>query len=542
MIQAPGQVLERGTVVLRDGLIAEVSADPAIPYDAEIIEGDSLTIYAGFIDGLSHAGLAEAERERDSDAVNPADPPPERAGIQPNRSARELLDPAHSSVGELREIGFTVAHVVPQGRMLPGIGSIVLLTGNRAAEMVLRPDVSLFMQFSGARGVYPATPMGVIAKLRQLYREAERSMGMERLYDENPAGIDRPSYDPIHQAFYPVIDGEKPLFVRVDGSDGALEVHRAIGLRDELGFSLALAGLNQGFDVVGTLEEAGVPLFVTLSLPSEPGEDEDEDEEGAEAAPDTTAADTTKAVTPDPPAGFFVSDLRTHSYEDVERESEDLEARRAASRAQYVATAAKLHEADLPFGFTTIGASPKDIRSNIREMIEAGLPEEAALAALTTDGARLLGIERNAGTIEPGKLANLVVTKGSYFEEDGSVRHVFVDGRKYDYDDGEDDDSLAVQIAGTWNLQIRTPDGTTEAELTVAVREGSLEGQVESADLQDPADLVNPSFAEGVLSFELDTSAYGLIEAQLEIDGDSLAGTIDVPDAGVFDVTGSRVP
>ncbi len=534
VVQAPGRILEHGTIVMRNGLITAVGRDVEIPYDADVIEGDSLTVYAGFVDGLSHAALPESERERGSDPVNSAEPPPELAGIQPHVSAREHLEPAHESVDAIRRLGFTVAHVVPYGRMLPGSGSIVLLTGEKPVDMVLRPDVSLFLQFVGGPGVYPATAMGVMARLRQLYREAERRRSMELHYADNPAGMDRPSYDPIHQALYPVISREKPLFVAADGSDGALEVHRALQLRDELGFSLSLADLGQGFDVVGALKEAAVPLFLTLGLPKKP------DEHDA----DSTAVDTVQAVTPE--SSHFVSDLRTHTYLDVDRERDNLIARKALSRRRYVETALKLHEAGLRFGFSTRNVKPEEIRENVREMIDAGLPEDAALAALTIDGARLLGIDRNAGTIEAGKLANLVVTKGSYFGDgDDPVRHVFVDGRRYDYEEDEDDATIDAQrqaLAGTWNLTIQTPDGESTARMALSVTDDAIKGRVTSSELMQPADLVDASFENGHLSFSLDTSEHERISAELDVTGDTLTGTINVPGTGVLEVTGSKAP
>lgn len=454
IVQAPGQAIERGTVVMRDGLITAVGSQVEIPYDAEIIDGDSLVVYAGFVDGLSHAGVPEDDDEpaRGRD-VNPADPPDELAGIQPDRSARSVLDPEDESVDDLRNIGFTVAHVVPRGRMLPGAGSIIVLRGDEAREMVLRPDVSLLMQFEGGRGVYPGTSIGVMAKLRQLVREADRRRRIERLYDEDPAGLERPAFDPVHEAFYPIISREKPLFVRADGDDSALKVHRALQLQEELGFALAIAGLDQGFDVVDVLAGTDTPLFLTLDLPDEPDEPDTTDAAVDTTVVDTTAAetppaDTTRAITPEDPASFFVSDLRTHSYEDVEAERRNLEARRSIERGRYVATAADFHEADLRFGVTTLGADPDEIRGSLREMIEAGLPEDAALAALTIDGARLLGIDRSTGTVEEGKMANLVVSQGSYFDPDNPVRYVFVDGQMFeieeDPDDDDDDDASEV--------------------------------------------------------------------------------------------------
>src|SRR5690606_17892764 len=124
-----------------------------------------------FIDALSHAGVPrpEAERGRPAPVRDPGHPSPERAGIQPQRSAHLLLDAGDASLAALRRAGFTLAHSVPYGGMLPGTGALITLAGDDAADLVLRPDVSLFARMQGARGVYPATPMGVMAKLRQLF-------------------------------------------------------------------------------------------------------------------------------------------------------------------------------------------------------------------------------------------------------------------------------------------------------------------------------------------------------------------------------------
>lgn len=538
IVQAPGRVIERGTVVMHAGLITEVGSEVEIPYDAEIIADDSLVVYAGFIDGLSHVGLPSTEQPERPRGVNTADPPNDYAGIQAHRRARELLEPKDESIDALRNVGFTAAHVVPRGRMLPGSGSVILLGGDDRSEMVLRPDISQFMQFTGGPGVYPATSIGVMAKLRQLLRESVRRQRIEILYAENPAGMERPTYDPVHQALYRVATGEEPLFVFTDGEDSALEVHRALSLAEELGFSAALAGLAQGFEVVEALTQARVPLFVTLGLPKDPGPDSDTT---------AAAADTVKAVTPDDPATFFVSDLRTRSLEDIEAEYENLEARRAISRAQYVANAATLNAAGLRFGVSTLGADAKDLRKNVREMVAAGLPEDAALAALTVDGARLLGLDRTLGTVESGKLANLVVTNGSWFDENAEVRYVFVEGRKYEGEKKEEEEEEEEGVGlgglgGTWHLEIDSPDGPVRAEIKLSVSGDVIEGRVTSSELMSPADITNAVFDDGRLTFTIVTPEYGSVQADFTVTADSLTGTIDVPGTGILNVTGFKVP
>src|SRR5690606_892436 len=88
----------------------------------------------------------------------------------------------------------------------------------------------------------------------------------------------------------------------------------------------------------------------------------------------------------------------------------------------------------IPFAFGTQSIKSGDFMKNIRQMIENGLSEEGALAALTTNAANILGMNQITGSIEKGNLANLVITTDSLFKKSAQVKHVFVDGHRFDYD------------------------------------------------------------------------------------------------------------
>jgi hypothetical protein len=145
---------------VRDGLIEAVGPDATVPYDARTIAADSLVVYAGFIDGLSHAGIEMPDDEDDgngNDDVDPGDPPMDRAGIQPDRAAESFLAADAKSLGALREAGFTSGHVVPEGNMLPGAGALIQYGGDTPSDMVLDTAPSLFAQLQTADGyVYPS--------------------------------------------------------------------------------------------------------------------------------------------------------------------------------------------------------------------------------------------------------------------------------------------------------------------------------------------------------------------------------------------------
>ena len=428
IVISPGRTVENSTVLMRDGLITAVGSNVQIPFDAEVIPGDSLTIYAGFIDGLSHAGIPEPKRtptgspfgsapsgQQNQPRVNRANPPNERAGIQPERSAYELLNTEDKSIAALRKAGFTAAHVVPHGGMLPGKGAIILLAGDRPNDWVLERDVSMFAQLKAATRVYPATPMGVMAKMRQLYRESQRRQQIESLYASNTPGVPRPDFDPVHYSFFPVIDGDLPVFMH---ANSALDIYRALRLKQDLGYSLMLGGLYEGFESIDILLDADIPLFATLKLPKKP--------KAKDAKADSV---TTKG--PQYPA--YDPSLHVTDHTATETERINLEARQQISYNQYLSSAASLYEAGLNFGFMTMDIKPNEIHANIRKMIEYGLPEDVALAALTTNAATALNLSRRMGTVETGKIANLVVTTGPLFEEDTYIKYVFVDGQKFEY-------------------------------------------------------------------------------------------------------------
>jgi hypothetical protein len=150
VVAQPGAAPTMSNILIRDGLLAGIGKDLAAPPDAKVMKGDSMYVYAGFIDGLSYVGVP---KPKDDDRPRydgyPGTAPNDVAGIQPERSVMEMLKPSDKSIGDLRKLGFTAAHVVPRGNMLPGQGAIILLGGDNANDMVIRKGTSLFSQFVG---------------------------------------------------------------------------------------------------------------------------------------------------------------------------------------------------------------------------------------------------------------------------------------------------------------------------------------------------------------------------------------------------------
>ena len=542
VVTAPGDTLRGATVLLRDGRIEAVGADLPVPADAQQIDADSLWIYAGFVDAFSYAGVAEPEDANDDDDPdNPDAPTREQAGITPERDVRGLYDPAAGSVKALRMAGFGAAHVVPRGGMLPGQSAVVLLgepapdSPQAAGRQVLRGPAGLVATFEDADGVYPNTPMAVIAAFRQLARETARRAEADALYAAAPTGRPRPDYDAAADAFRPALDGETPLYFH---TDGALEAFRALSLADEFGLGAVIAGLPDAAPLLPRLTGASATVFAPLALPKPIEADSARADSSASAVPTEPQAGT-------PGGATFASSRRTLSYADLDDESADLGVQRKAAVQRREASPARLAEANVPFAFATFDAKPADVLPNLRRFIAAGLAPEAALAALTTAPAALLGLSGSLGAITPGRLANLVVADRDLFADSSAITMVLVEGVVFraddDAPDGADADAV-VDAVGTWAVTATSPQGQSTGTMTLAGTPGALTGTLQVADLGLDAALDDVQLKGNVLSFALTVPGAGRVPVTGVITGRDYKASADVPGMGAVPLRATKQP
>jgi Amidohydrolase family len=522
IIQAPGRKIDMGTILVKDGIIKAVGKAVAIPAEAIVIKADSMFVYAGFIDGLSRVGVIkpkeETNRERPKDPGNPTN---ERAGITPQNDVRNELNPADKTMEELRNVGFTTAHVVPYGGMLPGNGSIILLGGSSADNMVVASKTAFYSELTAAQRVYPSTVIGVMAKWRELYRQASLSKNYESLYASNRAGLERPTTDRVLEAFYPVIDKKQPVLFK---SDNVLDIQRVLTLQNDFGFPLMLADVKEGWDVINKIKTANAKTFLSLDLP--------------EAKKEVKEGDKKEEKKDDKKAKTI-----------VELEKEALEKRKEEFAAKHTAQPAVFQKAGVAFGFSTLSAKPKDIPANLRRMITAGFTEDQALAALTTTPAQLLGLSDRMGSIDNGKMANLVISDKSYFNEKSKVRYVFVDGQLYTLDVKEekkgDKNGAKASVQGNWSYSTETPQGTNTGKIKLKNADGSYSGTITSNMSDKETEIKNVTVDGNKLSFTFDFqmgSNTMAIEVNLTIDGTSFDGSMSVGSYGSFPMKGTKDP
>jgi len=483
VITSPGSMQTEATVVIREGLILNVGKNISIPANAQEIDATGLYIYSAFIDGMSNTGAKRPDAmERPRNLFTP-DPPNGYAGITPENSVVSQLDITSSSIASMRKNGFAVSHTVPYGRMLPGSGSLIVLKdATHPDDLVMAKDVALYAQWVGAPGAYPNNILGMMAKWRNLYRNAEQDKKHADMYAENPSGLPRPTGDRVSQAFYPIVTKEKPVMFDVSGM---LDVRRAMRLQNDLGFTLMVAGVEQSFELVDELKATGTPIFLSMDLPKEPKE---------------------------------------IKVDDKSEEVSGLEARRMEFYQKHVSQAALLESNGIKFGFSAKGTSAGKIMANIKTMIDNGLSEDAALAALTTSPAQLLGIDQMVGTVESGKMANLMVRTAPVFEKGSQIQMMFIDGEKYEYEvktkkSGNDDSAEAATeapapgayaaIIGSWTYTFVTPQGEQTGKMIIRNGDDGLEGTFTSDDGSPDQDMSDISFRDNELNFNFDVDAGG---------------------------------
>ncbi|MEQ1831554.1 MAG: amidohydrolase family protein [Candidatus Eisenbacteria bacterium] len=395
IVTSPGHVIARGNVIMRDGLIMAVGADAAIPADARVWDGDSLTVYAGLVDAFVMPAAAAgppaggpfggARPQAAASTETPKGAVHELPSVHAEYRVVENLPLEASQSEALRAAGFTAAQVAPRSGIVRGSSAVVTL-GGTVNTSVVRSDAAQVMALEPTRGGYPGSLMGAISVLRQVFLDAKWYRDA-RAAAARRAGSERVPENLTWAALQPVIAAQQPVLMV---ADEMLEVLQASRIASEAGVAASIVTAGDEYKRVAAIAATGRTLIVPVHFPD---------------APDV--ADDANAL-----------EVRT----------EELRHWQAAP-----GNAAALAKAGVTFAFTANGLKDvKTFRANVAKAIARGLSEDAALAAVTTTPARLLGADGKLGLIAPGAIANLTVTRGPLFGENSKVREVWIDGARYE--------------------------------------------------------------------------------------------------------------
>ncbi len=440
LVPVSGRTIDNGTIVLKNGVITAIGAKVDVPSDAWVIDGSGLTVYPGLIDGLTTLGLSRpsgsgpavrrAATPRGGGAGSggqaadspysrgPADRPATFTWVM----AADQLQPDDEQLQTWRQAGFTSVVTAPERGFFPGHAALIDLAGERPNDMVVKTPVALRMNLRGGRGHrgYPSSLMGAFAYVKQIFLDAEHYAQAWTRYESDPRGRERPAYDRALEPLTAVRSGEEQLLFP---ASTATEIKRAIRTADEIGARAIIYGLHSGYEVAPLLAQLKLPVLVSLDWPKAP-------EDG------------------DPEADTQLEVLRF--------------------RLLAPTTPARLAEAGVRFAFYSDGIKrPAEVIAAARKATEAGLDADAAIRALTLSVAEIFGAADRLGSLDAGKIANLVVTNGDLLDEDTKVKMVFVDGERFESkpDDDENPRRMAMR-RGAQDANDSTGTGEEEAEST----------------------------------------------------------------------------
>src|SRR5580693_4866372 len=506
IVPVSGPPLENATVVMAHGVIKAIGKDIAIPPDAWIIEGKGLVVYPGLFDSFTDVGLPVATPApgganegagggRRAPATGEISRGPEdRPGTTPWRSAADELTLSDKRIESWRNSGFTTVVSAPKGGMFPGQAAVLDLAGERAGEMVVKAPVAFPVSFEarGGFGNFPGSLMGALAYAHQVWIDTDWSARAQAMYEQNPRGVARPHYDRTEAVLGQAAEEHMLVLIPANNS---VQLRRAIDLVDlwQLDHGdhvdAVIYGGQMGYEVAGEIaaRKQKIPVLVNLKWP----------EREKDADPDERPS------------------LRTLRFRD-----------------QAPSSPAALAKAGIPFAFYSGGiTAPKDMLKAAKKSIEAGLAPDAALRALTLTPAEIYRVADRLGSIENGKIANLVVTDGDIFDEKTKIKMVFVDGKRFETHEPEKPkDPPKGNLTGKWKLSYTTPEGPEESTLDVEMAtDGALSGTTTSK--RGTASILSGYLSVDKFSYTINIPIEGNptdVVFSGTFDGTTLKGNIDV--------------
>ena len=491
VVAVSGPPVENATIVVSRGLITAVGKDVAIPPEAWVIDGKGLIVYPGLVDSFTDVGIPAAPPA--SGEGGPRRPqegargPEDRPFSTPWRSAADEASLSDKRIETWRSAGFTTVVSAPKGGIFPGQAAVLDLAGERAGDLVVKSPVAIpvaFQTSGGFGGGFPNSIMGVLAYVHQVWLDTEWSTKALAAYEKNPRSSARPGYDRTEAALANALENHALVLIPANNS---VQLRRALELVDRWHVNGVLYGGQMAYEVAAEIAAKKLPVLVNLKWP-----------------------EAEKDADPEDKPSF-----RTLRFRD-----------RAPS------SAAALAKAGVKFAFYSGGiTAPKDTLKAAKKSIDAGLTPDAALRALTLSPAEVFGVADRLGSIENGKVANLVVADGDLFEEKTKIKMVFVDGHRFEVREPEKPkEPPKGDISGKWKLSYTTPDGPEESTADLAMdKDGTISGTITSK--RGTASIITGYLSVDKFSFTINIPIQGSpadVTFSGTFDGTSLKGNIRV--------------
>lgn len=385
IVTVSGATIENGTIVIENGKITALGAAASVPAGAETIDGAGLSVYPGMIDAGTSMGLVEIPQ-----GANGTNDLSEVSDNNPNERVITAVNPYSAHISITRNNGITSVLTMPRNGVVVGQSAVINLQGSTAPEMTLIaanalvinfPRVATFGGFGGGGGFgrqavdfneAVRTRDTRIEELKQMFKDAEAYGKAQSAYAQDNR-LTRPKVDLKMAALIPYVRGEKPIIFTAERDR---DIRAVIKFADETKTKAIIYGGGEAWKSADLLKQKNISIIFT-NIYSLPTRDDD-------------------------------------AYDSL------------------FDVAGKLQKAGVKFCISTgdTGAEARDLPYHAGIASAFGLPKEEALKAVTLYPAQILGVSDRVGSLEVGKMANVVVTSGDILEPTTKVLHLFINGRK----------------------------------------------------------------------------------------------------------------
>jgi len=378
IVPVSSATIPNATIVFSNGVITAVGASAQIPANATVIDGTGLFVYPGLIDAGSHVGLEEIS------AVPGTVDTAELGDINPNARAEVAVNPHSNVIPVTRVNGITSVVTEPEGGIISGSSAMINLAGWTPREMTLKAPLAMHIHFPRLRtNAFDEQPQDEeatkeasknytkqIDKLRDTFRDAQAYA------KASAAHVKRVDRDLILEALVPVVEGREPVVMHANLER---DIRAALKFADEFKLKVILADAEDVARVIPELKSRNIPVILgpILSLP--PREDDAYD-----------LLFTNAKTLNDAGIAFAIQSQDSHNAR------------------------------NLPYHAAACAAF--------------GLPKEAALRSITLAPAEIFGVADKVGSLEAGKLANIIVTDGDPLEIVTHVKHLYIAGEEITLD------------------------------------------------------------------------------------------------------------
>jgi imidazolonepropionase-like amidohydrolase len=459
IVTEPGKLIEKGTIIIRDGVIEAVGADAKLPADARVIDLAGKTAYAGLIDAYSETPIVANPRIEGAPHWN--------SQVTPQLDAARHFAVAEADNQKLRGQGITARLVAPDSRIIKG-QSIVVSTGSTDnTRAILKSGVAqhfrLTIGFGGGRDGYPNSPMGAVALARQTLLDADWYAKAWAAWKGNNQ-LPRPERNDALEALATCLGGNQPAIIDASNEEFFLRADR---FAREFGLQAIIRGSGREYRRLSEIQATGRAVIVPVNFPQ---------------APSVATIEQSLDVS-----------LQQLMHWDIAPENPG-----------------RLDAAGVPIALTTSGLRDSaTFLAAVRRAVERGLKPESALKSLTTTPAALLGLGDRLGKIAPGMLGNLVITDDDLFTKKTKLVETWVDGRRYELNKPP-----TFDVRGTWSLELAGADDRVlrlNLKIVGSAKQptGTLSKVVGEDEKAAEIKLEQISVAEAQLSFRLDSKSLG---------------------------------